>query len=848
MTGLKLVLATNDDLSVREFSVHEALSKPWHVSLVVESSDVELDLGDIVGQEAAFGISGNVGHPRTWGGVVSAAAQLTAEPTGLSTYMLSLVPDVWLMTQRRRHRVFQHLTAIDIACAVLDAWSITPRLDELKRAYTPLEYRVQHGETDFEFLCRILEEAGVGFHFEEKVKEVGAGTELVDMVVARFSAEAVARREMRRVTSQIVLVDEPQKADTRGPIAYVDNPSQAGGHPFVEKAHVSYRVRPGRLYTRDYDFRRRDFWLEGAHADPGSGEELLEQHEYTPGGFLFEVGEGGGGETPHADDESEARHDDTEGKAQAKLMLEARRADRRVVELCSNVLDLAPSIVFSLDGHPKSELGPSTKLLVVESRLHGTFGGEWKLEAIAAFADAPWRPRRDTPKPRALGVASAVVTGPRNEEIYTDEFGRVRVMFHWDRGDTPEENRTCWLRVSQHWGGMGYGWQQIPRVGHEVIVDFLDGDPDQPVVVGRVFNSVPATVPFKLPEHKTRSVYKSHSTPKADGFNEVVFEDKKGAELVYIQAQRNLSKLVKVSEKEVTGNNQTITVGENRSTKIGSVDAISVGQKHLFNIAPRKKNGDKVELTKGPTKVEMVDKKITISVGDVTFTLDGPDIHVAAKGKIEMRAKGDSIWTAATIYLNSSPALELALQLVKPGGSGDVNDAFLVAQELAKLPMRVLQLLKAQGTKIVACRGSVTDHWTHLKGVQPRGWPPGSSWDTVPGAQSNNEVVVAVRGHGTPAGPHVPATGEGHGSQNVVIHETFHAVDLGAGGQRSASDAAFTTARNGDMGALSAYEKQAGAAGQQETYAESAAHVFGGDPNYQATHPNLYNYWNSGKP
>jgi hypothetical protein len=192
--------------------------------------------------------------------------------------------------------------------------------------------------------------------------------------------------------------------------------------------------------------------------------------------------------------------------------------------------------------------------------------------------------------------------------------------------------------------------------------------------------------------------------------------------------------------------------------------------------------------------------------------------------------------------------LRLALSLIDIKGTADARDAQLVAQELAKFPPYVLQILRGQGTRIVVCRGSVTEYRTDLRGVHPRGWPPGATWDTVPGLNfaGRNEVVIATVGHGTPAGAHVPATGEGHGSSNLVLHESAHAVDLDGTGAHRSGGAAFNAARTGDAATLGPYESQAGTAGQEETYAESAARYYGGDTTDSANHPNLNQYWVSG--
>ena len=192
----------------------------------------------------------------------------------------------------------------------------------------------------------------------------------------------------------------------------------------------------------------------------------------------------------------------------------------------------------------------------------------------------------------------------------------------------------------------------------------------------------------------------------------------------------------------------------------------------------------------------------------------------------------------------------LARDLTTTGGAGTAADARLVRTELERMPLGALQIMTNNKTKVVACRDNITDHRTDLKGVPPRGWDPGDTWDIVPGVYlpDTNEVVIATIGHGTAAGAHVPVSGEGHGAYNLTIHESFHAVDLGGGGTSVSSSADFTTARNADLATLSSYELQPGSAGEQETYAESAARYYGGDPNDATNHPNLHDYWDKHPP
>lgn len=203
-------------------------------------------------------------------------------------------------------------------------------------------------------------------------------------------------------------------------------------------------------------------------------------------------------------------------------------------------------------------------------------------------------------------------------------------------------------------------------------------------------------------------------------------------------------------------------------------------------------------------------------------------------------------WVSAMI--EAGQKLALINEILTTGGTADASDARLVARELERMPLGALQIMRDNGTRVVTCRNSVVEIFPSLATQQPRSWDPGDTWSSVPGLYdpSSNQVVIATVGHGTAAGPHVPVTGEGHGSANLVIHESFHAVDQGGGGQRSASDADFNAARTADLATLPQYEANNDgglAASQQETYSESAARYYGGDPDDATNHPNLHNYW-----
>ncbi len=690
-------VGSGDPLDVRLFTITERMSGLFELNVIAVSEAPDLDFEAIIGQPMSFTI--HRGHARTWAGICSHVQQLAAEERGLSTYQLTLVPTLWLLTQRRNHRMFQLMSEIDIVQKVLGEWGISPVM-RLTGTYKKRKYRVQYGESDYTFLCRMLEDAGVSFYFD-----AGGGE------------------------SALVLDDGPQGNGARAPLFFRDNPTASSSVDHASNVRVGRRLRPGKYTLRDHDYRRPADYklLASAGGSPGV-EAKLERFHYVPGAFLFESDKGG--DSPSADDKGSYRTDEAAGNSIAERRLDAKRADAKTVSFSTNVQDLAPGVVVLILDHPKGDLGAGKPQLVTEVSASGDHAGEWSCSCTAVSANAPYRPALVTPKPKAVGVESATVVGPAGEEIHVDEFGRVRVHFHWDRESQMDERSSCWLHVSQPWGGTGFGGSALPRVGQEVIVDFLGGDPDRPIITGRVYTNLQKT-PYKLPDNKTQSGLKSNSTNKTGGYNELMFEDAAGRELVRMQAEKDLNKLVKhdedvtigndrtkqigrddshdvgrdrqrtvgrdesvdvgqdrtrtvgrdekatigqdrateigrdyvqqvgqnkditigkdltknvaENERETTGQNRTISVGQNRSSDIGLVDSISAGEKVYVEIKPPEGEGESSSSGSSgggsPTSTTMTDKKIVLTTGaGATITMDGAKVTIEAD-TIEFFAK-----------------------------------------------------------------------------------------------------------------------------------------------------------------------------------------------------------------
>jgi len=615
MSLFELSFASGEEsLSVRHVVVREAASELFTIT-VRALSPHQIDLESIIGQPAGLRITTGLafarfGGVRAWTGMCNRIEQIKAEPTGLSTYELHLVPALWALTQRRGYRIRQHRSIPDIVRELLDEWSLQATWEIASDRYPKLEYKAQYGESDYAFLCRLLEEVGIAFAFAAD-PELG---------------------------SRLVFSDALHAGESRPspPLPFTDSPNQSAEQEFVTEVRLVHEVRPGGHILRDYDFRNPDFALFGAAPPAPPPGDRYEQYHYRPGAFLVETDDRrGGNQTPAADDKGVARHDQAAGTARATRTLLAARGDRRAVAFKTNAIDLRPGAIFSIAKHPHADIAEGAKLLVTAFSIEGGPGEEWTMSGRAVFADTPHHPAVVTPKPEVDGVQSATVVGPAGQEIHTDEFGRVRLQFPWDRESKGDENSSCWVRVSQGWAGTGFGFINLPRIGQEVLVAFLEGDPDQPIVVGRVFNTR-NPVPYKLPDNKTRSTWKSNSSMGSNGSNEILFEDLAGKELVYVQAQKNLRKLVK--------NDESITVGNDRQklVKGNEVETTGVTRTEVTS-------GDRTEITQGNrttfvggTLSKLVDQdEIEQTDGDLVRRI-GHDLHLTVKHKKRELVEGDS--------------------------------------------------------------------------------------------------------------------------------------------------------------------------------------------------------------
>jgi len=617
-----LSLACGEQLAVHRFSIREAISSPFAIRILARSPDPCLDFGAIVRRPAALRLVSGTRfalRERRWAGVcrhihLMGALSGADGEAGLFMYELLLTPRLSRLTKRINRRVFQHQTAPEIARTLLAEWAL-PAAWHIDEAEHPrLVYRVQHAESDLAFLSRLLEEAGIAYTF---VDDGGPDARLV-------MSDAPARTGPRR----------------EAPIGHVDEPGLAGEREFVTAVDVAEEDRGEAVTIRDHDFQRPAWPLLGeaerGPAEENEGEVQLERLSYRPGAFLVERAEG-------------AVHDAAHGARLAARELEAERTGHCLITFETNAINLAPGVVFAIEGHPRPELDPRLGLLVTELSIDGTPDGAWTIRAAAVPASEPYRPPRCTPKPEVSSVQTAVVVGPPGQEIYTDAHGRVRVQFRWDREGALDERSSCWLRVSQGWAGAGFGMFALPRVGQEVLVGFDDGDPDQPIIVGRVANTLnPA--PLRLPAEQAQSVWRSASSPGGEGYNEIRFDDRKGHELLAMRAERDRRTSVGLDEALTVGRHCTRTVGGDESARTDGKLVMYVGEDgHLtFGGSLRERVGGTRSLTvEGDQHAEVggdaameagraihvrAGTKLVLEGGDVTLRGPGGFIRIDASG------------------------------------------------------------------------------------------------------------------------------------------------------------------------------------------------------------------------
>ena len=511
-------------------TVSERMNAPREIGVRIASADQKVTLEDLVGAEFTVIVEADGEELRRHAGVCVSAGYAGNGENG-ALYDLDLRSGLWFLGRTQECRIFQDATAVDVVMEVLGEYGLAKDVEKrLSRTPPSRTICVQYRESDLAFVDRLLEAEGICYFLEED----GQGGE--KMILADSSG-----------------AHEPIEGGDLIPFHPVTGGNTPEGR-FVTDWRGEGRATSGRVTLKDYNFLKPGAGLEAGKAMPVGKHREKDRERYDyPGGYA----------------------EQSDGDEIVRIRMEEEAARARLFRASSNVAKLSVGRTFRVDRHPRIPSGEAQLVTAVRRAYALSFRDEPDAGAAALSGAVPtlaadalmiegleartqFRPARVTPAPRIAGVQTAVVTGPSGEEIHTDAHARVRVQFHWDRLGGGDEKSTCWVRVATPWSGRNWGAIAVPRIGQEVVVQFEEGDPDRPLVTGMLYNAE-TMPPWDLPANKTQSGVKTNSSKGGGGFNELMMEDKKGAELVRFQAERDFQQIVK--------NDATVTVGLETAAK-----------------------------------------------------------------------------------------------------------------------------------------------------------------------------------------------------------------------------------------------------------------------------------------
>ncbi len=613
------VLGTSYETRVVDFTLHERLSSPFELNVSLASED-EIPFDDVVGKESLLTLLGEE-NDRYCHGIVS-KFMFTGSRDRFYLYQARVVPSLWLLSLEQDCRIFQDKTVEEIVKQVLqDAGITSDRFDfRLQNKPPKREYCVQYRETDLNFISRLLEEEGIFYFFEH----------LKSKHVLVFGDSPVAY--------------QPIQGDSE--ITF--NPAgMVPGEEYIYGFNFSKRVYSGKMTQKDFNFEKPSLDLKSEEKD--KSYDKLEVYDY-PGKYL----------------------DQGRGKKLTQIRLQESMTYREKAEGQSSCIRFTPGFKFKLKDHERKDLNQDYLLVEVihngtqpqslEERTETEEGTTYSNDFMGIPASITFRPEKQTPKTIVEGMQTAWVTGPKGEEIYTDKYGRVKVQFHWDREGKKDEKTTCWLRVAQFWAGKGWGTVFLPRVGDEVLVDFLEGDPDKPIVVGSFYNE-DAKPLYPLPDEKTKSTIKTKSYPNDPGFNEIRFEDKKGEEELFIHAQKDMNEKIENDMSTSVGGNRSIHVSGTHTETIKKDTKITITEGKYEHIVAANTASYEV---KGAVTEKFLSSQDTQVTGMITIS-SGKGIEVTATSHIQLKSG------ASSLYMSSDGTIKISGKSITLIGDADIK-------------------------------------------------------------------------------------------------------------------------------------------------------------------------------
>jgi len=618
----------SSSLWVASFEGEEGMSALFQFRITLASEDADVAPSLAVGKGALLTIETAGSEPRYVHGIIERFRQADAGKR-LFTYHAVLVPSLHRLCLRQDSRIYQELSVPQIIEQVLSEAGVHDYRMSVEGIYEPREYCVQYRETDLAFISRLMEEEGIYYFFEHQPGK--------HVLVMSDGASALGP------------IPSPASLVYRPPLGAMAHGESVSRIAYMEE------IRTGKVSLGDFNFQRPQLSLLSSTGVDQNAD--LEVYDY-PGEY----------ELPG------------KGAALSKIRLEERQVSRRTGDGESGCARMTPGYQFSLAEHPRDAMNRGYLLTRVQHRGTQPHMGDASVEGTS-YANAfqfildnvPYRPERNTPRPQIHSVQTAIVTGPAGEEIYTDQHGRVKVQFHWDRRGKRDERTSCFIRVSQLWAGAGWGAMFIPRIGHEVVVAFVEGDPDRPLIVGRVYHGANVP-PYPLPAEKTKSTIKSDSTI-GDGNNEFRFEDKKGSEEIWLHGQKDYNiriehdktqfigndeakhvghdethqvdhdrrKVIKHDQLEAIHHDDTIDVGANRRETIGGNESVSIGGNAVRTVSASQTEGVGAvyTLNVGGAMSQSIGGVLNVNVGGAMIENVGVSASTTVGGNASLTAGAD---------------------------------------------------------------------------------------------------------------------------------------------------------------------------------------------------------------
>ena len=599
-----------DKLLLTGFHGEESMSGLFYFDLEMISSDAALDFSAVVGKAATVSVVLEDDTKRYFNGIVTRFVQMGGDRE-FATYHAELRPWLWWLTLRTDSRIFQGKTVPEIIKAIFGDLGFNDFRESLTGTYAARDYCVQYQESSYDFISRLMEEEGIYFFFAHEdgkhtltlADDAGAITDCPALATARFWA---------RTGTQ-----EPMDA--------------------VFRWSLEQTAVPVKYSADDFNFETPSTELL-AEKEGQTGR--MEVYEY-PGGYAQK----------------------SKGDALAKIRLEELQLPEKTVRGDSFCRAFSTGYKFTLKDHFREDMNAAYVLRRIG---HSASHEEYSNTFEAYPFSAPFRPPRITPKARVTGAQTATVVGKSGEEIWTDQYGRVKVQFHWDQQGQKDENSSCWIRVAQGWAGQGWGSLFLPRIGQEVIVSFLEGNPDRPIITGSVYNAE-KTVPYTLPDDQTKSTVKSNTSKGGGGFNEIRFEDKKDSEEVFVQAQKDMTINIKNDRKKTVLHDEINSIKNNRTTTIeeGNLKLVVTKGDRTVEVSTGKETHD----VKG-------ERKVTVT-GDETHT-NSANYNQKVTGNYELKVTGNlviDVTGSITIKSAAAVAIEAGTTLDNKAGTDLGNKA-----------------------------------------------------------------------------------------------------------------------------------------------------------------------------